>query len=49
MKKIQKFKLMQNDIKHMPCNGYGYWVAEHLLFNLNTQKTASNNEWKIAA
>ena len=40
---------MQNDIKHMPCNAHGYWVAEHLLLYLYAQKTASNNEWKIAA
>ena len=42
------------------CNPHGYWLAEHIisslnqeklaLFNLNTQKTAENdNEWRVVA
>ena len=32
------------------CNPHGYWSVGLPLFNLNTQKTAGNdNEWSMAA
>jgi hypothetical protein len=35
--------------KHLPCDPYGYWLAGHLLFSLNTQKTAANDKLNFAA
>ena len=43
-------KLYYKTSNMLPCNPHGYWSAGRSLFNLNTQKTAANdNEWRVAA
>ncbi len=43
-------KLHIKTLNKQACNPHGYWATSLPLFNLNTQKTVSNdNDWRLAA
>jgi hypothetical protein len=42
--------LLFKEVNTLPCGPHGYWSVGQLLFNLNTQKTQTNDEeWRMPA